>query len=178
MTDMITLKHCRGCLMAVLCIMLAACSAPDNSSLYSKLAEIKARPPAKIPSLPIFQAYETYHYEARKESDPFRVFDGAFDATESLVSIGSPLDGRNLEALENFPLDTLRYVGQLFSGGKEWAIVTSPDSIVHRVKTGDHLGKNYGEITQILEDKIMIEEIIPDELGGWIKREAALSLME
>ena len=166
--------------MAALCVLLAACSTPDNSSLYSKLNEIKARPPAKIPSLPVFQAYETYQYEAMKESDPFKTFDSGFDVAVdvSLESIGSPLEGRNLETLENYPLDTLKYVGQLFAGGKEWAIVTSPDMIVHRVKTGDHLGKNYGEIKQILEGKVVIEEIIPDELGGWIKREAALSLME
>ena len=68
MTGMITFQRCRGVVMAALCVLLAACSTPDNSSLYSKLNEIKARPPAKIPSLPVFQAYETYQYEAKKES--------------------------------------------------------------------------------------------------------------
>ena len=176
MIDMI-IKQCKVCVLVVVSVLLASCSAPDNSALNSRVEKIKARSPGKIPSLPVFKPYETYSYKAKNESDPFRVFDGGLETSVD-VSMNSPLDGRNLETLETYPLDTLKYVGQLVTGGKEWAIVTSPDSIVHRVKLGDHLGDNYGEIVQILENKVEIEESIPDELGGWIKREAALSLME
>ena len=50
--------------------------------------------------------------------------------------------------------------------------------MVHRVKVGNHLGTNYGEIIAIDEAQIDIKEIIQDGLGGWIERKAALSLTE
>ncbi|MEN8170479.1 MAG: pilus assembly protein PilP [Pseudomonadota bacterium] len=178
MTDPSEFKVHGSYVMAFLCVLLVSCSTQDNSTLYSRLDEIKARTPAKIPSLPVFKAYETYQYEALRESDPFRVFEDIQESMASVESIESPLKGRNLEALEQYPLDTLKYVGQLTKDGREWAIITSPDLIVHRVKVGDHLGSNYGEILAIEEGKILIEEIIQSEMSGWIKREAALSLME
>ena len=40
------------------------------------------------------------------------------------------------------------------------------------------MGMNYGKITSINESKITLLEIIEDGMGGWIEREAALSLSE
>lgn len=162
-------------LLAALC----GCSTNDNADLYDRLNAIKAQPASKIPALPYFAPYETFLYAAKNEQDPFKGFAGeqSLATTIDKPMVAPPRTG-NPETLEQYPLDTLQYVGQLIKDGSEWAIVTSPDHIVHRVKVGNHLGKNYGEIIQILEDKILIEEIIPDERSGWIKRDAALSLME
>ena len=174
-----TMRHMLGGLTVAILVLLAGCSVSDNADLHDKLNSIKARPAGKIPPLPVFVPYETFMYGAQTEEDPFKGFGG--DSAEGKIEDlpeGSPLGARNLETLEQYPLDTLRYVGQLIKDGNEWAIITSPDMIVHRVKAGNYLGNNYGEIVEILEDKILINEIIPDELGGWIKREAALSLME
>ncbi len=165
-------------LLLVVCTVLAGCSAPDNADLHSRLNQIKSRPPGKIKPLPAFKAYETFAYEAMDEKSPFTIFDGGVETGDVSEVMASPLQGRNLEALEQYPLDTLRYVGQLTTDGREWAIITSPDLVVHRVTVGNHVGKNYGEILGILEEKIVIEETIPDGMGGWIKREAGLSLTE
>ena len=159
-------------------VALTGCSSNANDDLYSRLDEIKARPAGKIPALPVFKQYQIVKYKAAKLQDPFKNYSGEVATVEVVEPIETPLKGRNLEALEEYPLDTLRYVGQMVKDGYEWAIVTSPDMIVHRVKVGDHLGKNYGQIISIMEEKLHIEEIVPDELGGWVKRDAALSLME
>ena len=173
------MKHFLEIIAVGILALLAGCSANDNADLHGKLSLIKAKPAGKIPPLPVFVPYETFMYGAQTEQDPFKGFEGdKVDENIEDMSDDSPLRGRNLETLEQYPLDTLRYVGQLTKDGNEWAIITSPDMIVHRVKMGNHLGSNYGEIVEILEDKIMINEMIPDELGGWIEREAALSLME
>ncbi len=169
----------RNAIIVMMLALLTACSTSDNSDLHERLASIKARPAGKIPPLPVFVPYQTFMYAAQTKQDPFKGFGAEMEeGTIQDVVADTPLAGRNLETLEQYPLDTLRYVGQLIKDGSEWAIITSPDMIVHRVKVGNHLGTNYGEIVQILENKILIEEIIPDEIGGWIKREAALSLME
>ena len=162
-----------------LILSMAGCSSIDNSDLDQRLAEIKARPAKKIPPLPVFKPYETFQYSDAGEQDPFKVFDGSTVA-ESVddKAADTPLKNRNPEALEQYPLDTLKYVGQLATDGKEWAIITSPDLIVHRVKVGNYLGQNYGRITAIQEDKILITETISDDYRGWIDRDAALSLSE
>lgn len=173
------IKRMRSALVIVMTVFLAACSTNDNADLHARLNSIKAKPAGKIPSLPVFVPYETFMYGAQNEDDPFKGLTSVV-VEEKVVEIpvDSPLRGRNIETLEQYPLDTLRYVGQLTKDGDEWAIITSPDLIVHRVKVGDHLGTNYGEILEIHETEIKISETIPDEIGGWIKREAALSLME
>ncbi|MCW8918260.1 MAG: pilus assembly protein PilP [Gammaproteobacteria bacterium] len=165
--------------LAALLLTLGGCSSLDNSDLDKRLAEIKARPAKKIPPLPVFKPYETFLYSASEEQDPFKLFDGLAIAptTEEMVA-DNPLKDRNLEALEQYPLDTLRYVGQLTTDGRDWAIITSPDLIVHRVQVGNYLGQNYGRITAIQQNKILITETIADDYRGWIERDAALSLSE
>lgn len=166
-----------GGFIVSLCVSITGCASSDNSDLHDRIAQIKARPAAKIPPLPAFKPYETFKYSRVDGIDPFESL--VPDRVETAVeSVDSPLAGRNLETLEQFPLDTLRYVGQLVKDGREWAIVTSPDEIVHRVNVGNYLGQNYGKIVSIKEDKIEIVETIPDNLGGWMNRDAALSLME
>jgi type IV pilus assembly protein PilP len=50
------------------------------------------------------------------------------------------------------------------------------DGRVHRVVLGEHMGQNDGTITQITPSKIALTEIVPDGLGGYIQRPAALAL--
>ena len=52
------------------------------------------------------------------------------------------------------------------------------DGLVHRVLPGNHLGQNDGRITAIEEGKISLIEIVPDGMGGFIERPAALALSE
>jgi type IV pilus assembly protein PilP len=166
-------------ILMTMLMALAGCSSIDNSDLNNRLSEIKARPARKIPPLPVFKPYETFLYSASGEQDPFKSLDSMTMApVEDERAIDNPLGDRNPEALEQYPLDTLRYVGQLTTDGRDWAIVTSPDLIVHRVKVGNYLGQNYGRITAIQEDKILITETIADDYRGWIERDAALSLSE
>jgi type IV pilus assembly protein PilP len=166
-------------ILITMLMALAGCSSIDNSDLNTRLSEIKSRPARKIPPLPVFKPYETFLYGASDEQDPFKSMDSMAmaPATDEKIT-DNPLGDRNPEALEQYPLDTLRYVGQLTTDGRDWAIVTSPDMIVHRVKVGNYLGQNYGQITAIHDDKIQITETIADDYRGWIGRDAALSLSE
>lgn len=166
--------------VAAVSMLISGCSSNDNSDLTQKLNEIKARPAGKIPGLPVFKRYEKYLYSASAEQDPFKYIGGS---TEPVPDDGGKAPAapeiRNPEALEEYPLDTLRYVGQMAMEGRDWAIITSPDMIVHRVKAGNYLGQNYGKIVAIQEDKILItEKTFDDFLNKWIERDAALSLSE
>ena len=85
-----------------------------------------------------------------------------------------PDNKRNREFLEQFSLDTLKMVGTLNLGGSHYGLVQTKDGRVHRVVVGEHIGTNDGKITDITPSKIALVEIIPDGLGGYIERPAAL----
>lgn len=159
---------------------LTACASNDFTDLQSYIRQVKARPAGRIAPVPEFETYETYAYSASNLRDPFKMFDNDAEVVETPQTNNGlqPDLNRNKETLEQYPLDTLHFVGDLEKDGEKWAIITSPDNLVHRVKVGNHLGTNYGEIVAITDTKIIINEIIRDGMGGWIKREAALSLSE
>jgi type IV pilus assembly protein PilP len=56
--------------------------------------------------------------------------------------------------------------------------VQTKDGIVHRVTVGNYMGQNDGIITDISPSKIVLTEIVPDGLGGYMKRPAALGLSQ
>ena len=85
---------------------------------------------------------------------------------------------RPREFLEQFPLDTMRMVGTLALQGRNYGLVQGKDGLVHRVLPGNFVGQNDGKIVGIAPTKISIIEIIPDGLGGYIERPAALALTE
>ena len=57
-------------------------------------------------------------------------------------------------------------------------LVQTRDGLVHRVLPGNHVGQNDGRITAIQDGKISLIEIVPDGMGGFIERPAALALSE
>jgi type IV pilus assembly protein PilP len=85
---------------------------------------------------------------------------------------------RPREFLEQFPIDSMRMVGTLNLQGKNYGLVQGRDGLVHRVLPGNFVGQNDGRIVGIAPTKISIIEIIPDGLGGYIERQAALALTE
>lgn len=164
-------------LAATVMSVITGCTSDDNADLRAYIKEVKSRPAARIEPIPEFKTYEVFAYSAGKYRDPFLQFDNDAEMVSTVEGGGvAPDKNRSKEALEEYPLDTLKYVGSLERGGENWAIVTSPDKIVHRVKAGNYIGTNYGKIVSIEEDKLNIVELVADGMGGWIEREAALSL--
>lgn len=172
----------RDVFAGLLVLSLSACASNDYSDLDGYIKQVKSRPAGRIDPVPEFKSYETYTYSAMNLREPFELYGGEEQeqdkkAVASTSGISPDLD-RNKETLEQYPLDTLKFVGHLERAGGKWAIITSPDGLVHRVSVGNHLGTNYGEIISISETEIAINEIVEDGMGGWIERDAALSISE
>ena len=52
------------------------------------------------------------------------------------------------------------------------------DGLIHRVIPGNYLGQNDGRITDISESEVELVEIISDGIGGYIERDASISLSD
>lgn len=160
-------------------VLLSACSGQEHQDLQAYVDQVKARPKGRISPLPEIARYETFEYRAQDLRDPFLATFQVQDAEVDSNGNGlRPDTDRKREALEAFSLDSLKLVGHLERAGEHWALVNDPEGMVHRVREGNHLGQNYGEILVVSEHRVEIREIIPDGMGGWIERAAALTLTE
>jgi len=150
--------------------MLAGCGGRDGD-LDRFIEQTKKEPGGRVEPLPEVRPYEAFNYADQDKRSPF-VPGGS--ATTNL----RPDSQRNRDYLEQFSLDTLKMVGTLNLGGSHYGLVQTKDGRVHRVVVGEHIGTNDGKITTISPSKIALVEIIPDGLGGYIERPAALGLNE
>lgn len=158
-----------ACLAALL-VPLAGCTT-QMESLQEQVAAAKKRPGGRIDPLPEIKPQEPYNYDASSVRSPFQPSDPA--TSEGGIR---PDSNRMREFLEQYSLDTLRMVGTLRQGGGIYGLVQSKDGLIHRVAVGNHMGQADGRITAIAEAKISLVEIVPDGLGGFIERPAALAL--
>jgi type IV pilus assembly protein PilP len=152
--------------------LLAGCSGRD-SDLDRFIAATKKEPGGRVEPLPEIKPYDSYAYSSSAMRSPF-----VPGASRGGASGPRPEVQRNREFLEQFSLDTLRMVGTLKLNGQSYGLVQVADGRVQRVLVGNHLGQNDGRITDIAPNKISVTELVPDGLGGYIERPAALALNE
>lgn len=161
-------------LLCLVALGLGAC-ANDMDELKQKVTEIKARPGDRIEPLPEIKPYEAFKYDASGERSPFTP---SSSAKSNLATSARPDIQRPREFLEQFPLDTLQMVGTLQLQGKNFALLQGKDGLVHRVQVGSYIGQADGRVTSITNNKVSVLELVPDGLGGYIERAAALTLKE
>jgi len=163
-----------------LALLAAGCS-KDMGDLDEYAMEVKSRTSKNIEPIPQPKPYEPFTYEPGERRDPFLAIlqsrDAALAAGGGAGAIRPDLN-RPKEPLEEFPLDALRMVGTITMTQRAYALIRAPDAVVHRVSVGDHLGQNYGKITGISETEVVLMEIIPDGLGGYIQRPASVALTQ
>lgn len=165
-------------LLALMSALLSACGTGEFSDLQQYIDSVKARPPGKIEPLPELKPFERFLYRDADLRDPFKpVLKATINANANTALIARQ-NQREKEPLEDFPLDTLRMVGSIDKGTDKWAIVKTSEGLIYRIKVGNHVGKNFGEVVEISDTKILITEVISDGFGGWIEREAQLVIEE
>jgi len=157
-------------------VALFGCVNSNVSDLQDYVASIKARKPGKIEPLPDVHVYENYLYDETTLRDPFQG-----SVARQVVRTDSQLRPdmqRQREVLEQFALDSLKMVGTLDKGGDRWALIKAQDGTLYRTKIGHFIGQDYGKIIRVTETEIVIQETVPDGLGGWVRRQATLSVSE
>lgn len=161
-----------GIALALLAGLVAGCGGGIDE-LKADIEKAKQRPGGRIEPLPEVKPYESFTYTASDQRSPF---------LPSLVGEDSagprPDDTRPREYLEQFSLDTLKMVGTLKFGRGSYGLVQTRDGLIHRVLPGNHLGQNEGRVLSVTDSKISLVELVPDGLGGYIERPAALALAD
>lgn len=163
-----------------LALTTAGCSDGDLSDLRRYISDIKQRPGGRIEPIPEMKAFDSYVYPEDPGRSPFDVLSFAEPREEreqnEPYTGPKPDETRPQEALEEFPLDSLTYVGTLRRNGEYWGLVKDPGGTIHRVQSGNYMGTNDGRITAVTPTAIELRELIPTPQGGWKESQASLAL--
>ena len=176
-------KHAGKAWLGVcLASLLTACSQGNGFSDLDKfMADTRAKPRGHVEPLPEFKAYEAFSYSAADRRAPFEppIDVQLTMAEEQPVSdVEADLD-RPKEVLENFDLKSLGMVGTLQGvDGNLFALIRDNEGGIHRVRTGNYMGQNYGRVVGVSDTRIELVEIVPNGRGGWVERPRSLSLDE
>lgn len=157
---------------------LSACSNRDFSDLEAFMEEKRSRPGGIIAPIPTFKTYEAFAYSATALRSPFdRPIEVREIAQLQAIAAIKPDDNRSKEFLEQFTFDSLRMVGTLERGDTNWTLVKDPDGGVHRVKTGNFLGRHHGKIVDTTDTFVAVVEIVSDGTAdGWVERPRTIKL--
>jgi type IV pilus assembly protein PilP len=156
--------------------MLVAGCVPGTQDLEQKIADIKGERGIPIEPLPAMKVYPPFSYTAHDLRDPFAQF-GDDDNPSGTDGVSGPDDARVKEPLEAFPLDALDMVGTIGDPmNAPTALITDPSGAVHRLKPGNYLGQNDGQITAVYEDRVELVELVSNGNGGWMERPASIAL--
>ncbi|MEB0055242.1 MULTISPECIES: pilus assembly protein PilP [unclassified Variovorax] len=172
---------------ALLCIgaaafALTACGNSDRDDLQRWMAEQRAQVKPTVPPISEPKKFTPQAYTEAASFEPFNIQkltqalrrDSSQPSSSGLIA---PELSRRKESLEAFPLDSMAMVGSLTRNGQPVALV-SVDKLLYQVRVGNHLGLNYGRITNISETELGLREIVQDAAGEWIERVAKLQLQE
>lgn len=162
-------------LAVVSMLMLASCGGGVNDELKEFIASADKNAKRSIQPLPPVQAYTPFGYTGFDLPDPFKP--RTLTTVKVNTGINAPDLNRRKEALEAFPLESLKMVGTLQQQKENFGLVKA-DATVYRLKVGNYIGQNFGRVTEITDSAINVKEKVQDGGGDWTERDSSLKLLE
>lgn len=169
----------RALIMMSMAGLLAGCGGEQYQDLRQFVKESGANMRGRVEPLPEVKPYEPFTYDAFELSDPFKPRSNHVDKAQGGGAGPAPDPSRRKEALEGYPLESLKMVGTLQDKTKKmFALIKTPDNNIYQVKGGNYLGQNFGVISMITETSITLKEVIQDTAGVWTERTSSLQLLD
>lgn len=169
--------------LIVVAAVLASCVQQDPlTDLRAFVQEQDSRPRGTIPPPPEFVAPDFVSYTVSGRRSPFEIprpielVQEERDAPRSNVQ---PDFARVKEYLETFRIENIAMVGTINGIEQEpvlWALVRDGQGEVHRVRSGNYLGRNFGRIIDISDTQIDLIEIVPSGDENWVERPRVIIL--
>lgn len=159
-------------------LLLAGCGGEEFQDLRDFVKNSGADMRGKIEPPPEVKPYESFVYNNDTNlPDPFKPRKPEMRAGGS-SGINQPDFNRPKEALEEFPLESLKMVGYLYMNKVGYAVIRATDSKLYRVKAGNHMGTNFGLVVEVTDTEVKVKEMVQDSTGDWTERMSTLQLIE
>lgn len=157
----------------IVLVLLAGCGGEEYQDLRQWVKESGNGLKGRVEPLPQVKPYEAITYNAFDLSDPFKP--RKIEPTKG-SGANQPDLNRRKEALEAYPLESLKMVGTLQQGKLLFGLIKTPDNNLYKVKIGNYMGQSFGIITDVSDSEITIRELIQDTAGDWTERTSKLQL--
>jgi type IV pilus assembly protein PilP len=165
-------------LAAAAALALSGC-ASDQAELRDWMESVRASATPVHEPISEPRSFAPYLYDNEAQVDPFSTAKlvGTPDASGQRRGGLQPDMNRRREALEGYPLDSIRMVGHLADQRGHYALLQAED-LVYQASVGNYAGQNFGKITRISESEIRLRELVQDAVGDWVERETALQIQD
>ncbi|MBI1394594.1 MAG: pilus assembly protein PilP [Betaproteobacteria bacterium] len=169
----------RACIALSICVLLWGCGTDEYEDLKQFVADAGNNMRGRVEPLPEVKPYEPFTYDAFDLQDPFkpRKPENADKNAGERPAQASEL--RRKEALEAYPLESLKMVGTLEDKNKKmYALIKTPENNLYQIRVGNYLGQNFGIVTMITETSVTLKEVFQDASGVWSERTSSLQLLD
>jgi len=179
--DKVLLTVCSAILLVML---ISGCADRDFNDLKVEVGREKRKPVPPPKSLPPYAADIPYLYTPVNLRSPFQSIteknkrqgnQNDTQKTQVKEQCTRPDSHRLQEALEEFPLDSLKMVGILEQGYKRWGLVLDPEKVVYQIEVNNYMGQNHGKVISVTESEIELVELVDDGRGCYVERSAILA---
>lgn len=161
------------------CAAISGCGSDEYQDLRQFVAESGNNLRGRVEQLPEMKPYEPFSYEAYDLQDPFKPRKPEAGEKGDSERPSQASDLRRKEALEAYPLESLKMVGTLQDKNRKmFALVKTPENNLYQIKIGNYLGQNFGIVTAITETSITLKEVFQDTSGIWSERTSSLQLLD
>jgi len=161
----------------LLLMLLAGCGGSDHEDLRQWMAESSKGLRGNIPPLPQVRPYEPVAYDATSVVPPFN--SARLRGLADRKGGASPDLARPREPLEEFPLETMKFVG-FFQDKKRLVAQVLVNGKTFDLRIGNYIGQNFGKVTGIVtrpnEERIVVKELVQEPDGAWVERQSELQL--
>jgi type IV pilus assembly protein PilP len=166
--------------LLLLSSLLTACGVTSGTAdLKQFMDDVVSQPRGVIEPLPVFEPYEAFSYSATGLRSPFDLpvnLNAVVKQTPRDSDLRPDLN-RSKEQLEQYSFGSFSMVGTIKRESDQlWALISAPDSGIHKVKEGYYVGQNHGKVMRVSQQRIDIIEIVPNGVGGWLERPRSLVL--
>ena len=139
--------------------------APDAAATPVAPAPTAAREPTVLDKA--IEAQEAYTYNPIGKRDPFRSF---------LASGERSGDDVPQTPLQRYEVDQYQLVGIIWGIERPRALVQDPEGVGHVMEVGTYIGKNWGKVTRISAEEVVVTEEYQTLRGDLVVNDIRLAL--
>lgn len=163
-----------------ICSWLVGCGDSGVSEVQEWMNQVRKETQSRVKPIQEPKVFVPVSYESTGALDPFD--SGKLMAVLARLKAENnnglkPDFDRPREALEAFPLESMRMVGTI-SNKKSLQGLVQVGKAVYPTSVGSYVGQNFGRVISISETRIDLVETVQDATGDWVERKASLELQE
>ncbi len=170
-------SNSKRCIVMVGLFALLGCQA-ESEPVDLFIAQSRLNAKAHVSDLKQVQSFAAIKFTSESMREPFVLPEVAKVVIQphQLQDCWQPKVRSKPSKLEQYPLAQLKLSGVIGSGGQLSGIIHLPSGSMSKVVKGHYIGRNNGRVLKVTEQYVLIQEVLPDGLGCWQKRQTTLSM--